>query len=198
MKKTLLGSALVFVLAFGLMTALLLSLAPGLHAQAASGDATGIDLSNSGSGYCPTADRLVQLPAVVGGAEGGLIDLDVSVAPGNGSVFSTVYPLVGVSTQQSEQQAVEEAFAGLPVNPADCDVAFALEQDAGGTGSVDGPSAGVAMTVALRAALTGVPIRKDVIITGRTRETDPSMRASRNGLPRRRSSRTRSTSSTPL
>src|ERR1035437_1689135 len=38
----------------------------------------------------------------------------------------------------------------------------------------------------------------EVIITGRPRDTAPSIMASRRGLPRRRNSRTRSTSSTPL
>ncbi|MDE1797937.1 MAG: hypothetical protein KGH63_00840 [Candidatus Micrarchaeota archaeon] len=121
----------------------------------------------TGSGPCPTADRLIQLAAVVGNEEGGLMDLDVSVAPGNGSIFSTIFPTVGVSTQQSEQEAVAEAFSNLSVRPEDCDVAFALENDGpDGTGSVDGPSAGVAMTVALRAALTGKALRPDVVITG--------------------------------
>ncbi len=174
-------------LAFALLAVLLVALAAAgtAHAFASTGEGPNVTFVNdnfANSSYgavagggaeaspqdrptCPTADRLIQVPAVVGGQEGGLLDLDVSVAPGNGSIFSTVSPTVGLSTQQSEQQAVTEAFANLSVNREDCDVAFALEND-GSSGGVDGPSAGLAMTVALRAALTGKEIRPDVIITG--------------------------------
>jgi predicted S18 family serine protease len=128
------------------------------YAQESSND-FGIDST------CPEGEQTVQVPAVVGGQEGGLLELDVWVGPGEGGVYTSISPTVGVSTQVSQQTAVSVAFANLSLHRKDCDVVFSLRNE-GESSSVDGPSAGLAMTVALRAALTGATVRPDVIITG--------------------------------
>lgn len=119
----------------------------------------------SSSPPCPTAERTVVVPAVVNTPEGGLLAIRAQVAPGSGSVLSTVEPMVGAMTQESQAIAAKEAFRGLSFDPSRCDVRFYVI-DANGAPSVDGPSAGMAMTTALRAALTNRTLRDDVSITG--------------------------------
>ncbi len=114
---------------------------------------------------CPIASRTITVPAVVSDQEGGLLHIEAMVRPGNGMVYMGVDPLTGASTQMSAQMAAQEAFSGLNVSEQDCDVEFTIGDD-GQSQSVDGPSAGLAMTVALRAALTDATLRDDVIITG--------------------------------
>ena len=114
---------------------------------------------------CPVASRTITVPAVVSGQEGGLLYIEAAVRPGNGTVYMGVDPLTGASTQMSAQEAAREAFRGLDVNRSDCDVEYTIG-DGGQSQSVDGPSAGLAMTVALRAALTNATLRDDVIVTG--------------------------------
>lgn len=114
---------------------------------------------------CPTAERTMLVPAVVGEQGGGLLHMTVRVHPGNGAVLTTVSPVVGPSTQESQVQAVREAFRGLDISPSQCEVEYYF-RDPAGAPSLDGPSAGMAMTVVLRAALTDRTIRDDVSITG--------------------------------
>ncbi|MFH0927375.1 MAG: S16 family serine protease [Candidatus Micrarchaeota archaeon] len=115
--------------------------------------------------YCPTAVRQINVPAVVTGQEGGLLRVVVSVAPGNGSIYTEISPIVGASTQQSQAKAVEQAFASAGIKQSGCDVHFSFA-DMGQSPAVDGPSAGVAMAVALKAALQNATIRDDVAVTG--------------------------------
>lgn len=115
---------------------------------------------------CPTAERTAHIPAVVNDQEGGLLRLFVRVEPGNGTVYTAVDPTVGISTQLSEQRAAAEAFANLSIRREECDVHFSFESLGDSSRSVDGPSAGLAMATALRAALTGRTIREDVTATG--------------------------------
>ena len=114
---------------------------------------------------CPTASRDIYLAAVTGETSGGLFHLHVDVKPGNGSVYTSVSPLTGFSTQQSEQDAVEYAFASTGMDRRKCDVSFSMQGDFGGS-SVDGPSAGAAMALATRAALLNENIRQDIVVTG--------------------------------
>ena len=114
---------------------------------------------------CPTAERSLLVPAVVGEQGGGLLRMTVRVHPGNGAVLTTVTPVVGPSTQESQSQAVHEAFRGLDTKQSQCEVEFYFS-DPSGAPSLDGPSAGMAMTVVLRAALTNQTLRDDVSITG--------------------------------
>jgi len=122
-------------------------------------------LSPSLYSLCPTAERTIVIPAVVNASEGGLLGIRVRVQPGDGQTLSTIEPMVGAMTQASQALAAKEAFRGLPINPDECEVHFYI-YDAHGAPSVDGPSAGMAMTTALRAALTNKTIRNDVSITG--------------------------------
>ncbi len=114
---------------------------------------------------CPTAERTMLVPAVVGEQGGGLLRMYVLVHPGNGAVLTTVVPVVGPSTQESQVEAVREAFRGLDISQQQCEVEFYFK-DPQEAPSLDGPSAGMAMTVVLRAALTNRTVRDDVSMTG--------------------------------
>ncbi len=114
---------------------------------------------------CPVSSASIMVPAVVGQQGGGLLRLTVRTEPGNGSVLTTIVPIVGPATQASQSQAVSEAFRGLQYSQNQCEVEFFFS-DPNGAPSVDGPSAGMAMTVALRAALTNKTVRRDISITG--------------------------------
>ncbi|MCL6089046.1 MAG: hypothetical protein M1530_02675, partial [Candidatus Marsarchaeota archaeon] len=127
--------------------------------------AAAANYSSFGTGLCPIAARSIMVPAVVDNQEGDLLRITVTTQPGSGDVLTTVEPMVGLSTQESQGIAVQEAFRGLDLNPDRCEVHFYIQQ-AQGAPSVDGPSAGLAMTIALRAALTGQSIRPDVSVTG--------------------------------
>ena len=97
---------------------------------------------------------------------GGLFLLHVQVQPGNGSIYTGISPFVGVSTQQSEQDAVDYAFYSSGMNLSQCDVFFSMIGDFGPTNSVDGPSAGTAMALATKAALLNETLRPDIAVTG--------------------------------
>jgi len=103
------------------------------------------------------------VPAVIG-TNGGVINVTVSLIPGEGDVYITSYPRVGVSTQESVEKAVSYAYF---VSSADekCDVLFKFgrEQSAG---YVDGPSAGAAFTAMSYALFENETMRNDTIITG--------------------------------
>lgn len=124
-----------------------------------------LGLPLAGAKACPEAERVMHIPAVVSDQEGGLLEVHVVTQPGDGYVYTDISPLVGVSTQLSERQAVHEAFARANYNESQCDVTFWFS-DIRQTESVDGPSAGLAMTVALEAALENTTLRDDVTITG--------------------------------
>ena len=114
---------------------------------------------------CPTAERRIYLAAVTGENTGGVFQLVVDVHPGNGTVYTAVSPRTGITTQESEDMAVTYAFAASGMDRRECDVLFRIEGNFGDN-TVDGPSAGGAMTVATHAALIGAQIRQDVVMTG--------------------------------
>ncbi|MCX6770274.1 MAG: hypothetical protein NT051_06425, partial [Candidatus Micrarchaeota archaeon] len=122
-------------------------------------------LSSISSAACPTAHRQVKLAAVIGEETGGIFTLLVDVKPGNGTIYTSINPLIGVATQESEQMAVSYAFNSTGINQSECDVFFSMFGDFGGN-RVDGPSAGAAMALATRSALLGTPFRQDVVVTG--------------------------------
>ena len=64
--------------------------------------------------------------------------------------------------QQSQEIAANFAFGGKNLQ---CDVLYRIRAS-DGTAYVDGPSAGAAMALALKAALEGREIRDDIVITG--------------------------------
>jgi len=114
---------------------------------------------------CPTESREINMAAVVSENSGGIFVLHVEVRPGNGSIYTSISPRIGFSTQESEQAAVDYAFSQSSVQRKDCDVLFSMSGDFGGN-RIDGPSAGGAMSIAVKAALTNRAIRRDVVMTG--------------------------------
>ena len=114
---------------------------------------------------CPVAQRDIYLAAVTGENTGGVFQLHVEVKPGSGSTYTSVNPRTGLSTQESEDTAATYAFSSTGVDKRQCDVLLSMNGDFGGN-SVDGPSAGGAMTAAMIAALTNRTIRQDVVMTG--------------------------------
>ena len=122
-------------------------------------------LSSFSFAYCPTAKRNIYLAAVTGENTGGVFQLEVEVRPGSGQIYTSISPRIGIATQESEEIAVNYAFSAAGMNRKECDVLYRIIGDFGDS-SVDGPSAGGAMTVATHAALSGRQIRQDVVMTG--------------------------------
>lgn len=114
---------------------------------------------------CPTATRQIYLAAVTGENSGGVFQLEVQVRPGTGQIYTSISPRIGISTQESEETAVNYAFSASGMDRQECDVLYRIIGDFGDS-AVDGPSAGGAMTVATHAALMGKQIRQDVVMTG--------------------------------
>jgi hypothetical protein len=114
---------------------------------------------------CPTQSREIKMAAVVGENTGGIFVLRVDVRPGNGGIYTSIDPRIGFSTQESEWQAVDYAFGSSGVKQSECDVLFSMRGDFGGN-RIDGPSAGGAMSIAVKAALDNRAIRRDVVMTG--------------------------------
>jgi len=117
------------------------------------------------STQCPVAERDIFLAAVTGENSGGIFQLHVETKPGSGDTYASVNPRIGYSTQESEDTAVGYALAASGIPKESCDVLFKMNGDFSGSG-VDGPSAGGAMAVAVRAALLNKSIRQDVVMTG--------------------------------
>ncbi|MCX8197546.1 MAG: hypothetical protein N3G80_04520 [Candidatus Micrarchaeota archaeon] len=122
-------------------------------------------ISLSSSFICPTAQRTIYVAAVTGESSGGLFQLEVKIRPGSGLVYTGVIPRTGYTTQESELAAVQYAFASAGADLKSCDVFFTLKGNFG-QNTVDGPSAGAAMAIATKAALTNKTIRQDVAVTG--------------------------------
>ncbi|MCX8197607.1 MAG: hypothetical protein N3F07_00195 [Candidatus Micrarchaeota archaeon] len=115
--------------------------------------------------YCPNATRSIYLAAVTGEDRGGVFLLEVDVRPGNGTIYTSIHPRTGLLTQESQEAAVEHAFAGSGIMRKECDVLFRIKGNFG-ENVVDGPSAGAAMAIAAKAALMNKSIRKDIVMTG--------------------------------
>jgi uncharacterized protein len=114
---------------------------------------------------CPSESREISMAAVVDENSGGLFTLHVDVKPGTGKIFTSIDPRIGFSTQESEQGAVDYAFSHSSARREECDVFFSMRGNFG-SNRVDGPSAGGAMSIAVKAALTNQSIRRDVVMTG--------------------------------
>ena len=122
-------------------------------------------LSSLSFAFCPTAKRNIYLAAVTGENSGGVFQLEVEVRPGTGQIYTSISPRIGIATQESEETAANYAFAAAGMKKKECDVFYRIIGNFGDS-SVDGPSAGGAMTVATHAALPGKQIRQDVVMTG--------------------------------
>ena len=114
---------------------------------------------------CPAESREISMAAVVSENEGGIFVLHVETRPGNGTIYTSINPRIGFSTQESEQAAVDYAFSQSDVPRKDCDIFFSMRGNFG-SNKIDGPSAGGAMSIAVKAAITNRSIRRDVVMTG--------------------------------
>lgn len=111
---------------------------------------------------CAPAVKTANLAAVLADGKGAVVPLEVELKPGSGQVYTSIEPKTGMGTQDSQQAAVKFAFGG---GNGGCDVYFRIKAS-DGTAYVDGPSAGAAMALAIRAALTNNTVRNDIVITG--------------------------------
>jgi len=93
-------------------------------------------------------------------------ELTISIVPGSGKIWSSIGPLIGTSTQQTERLAVEVAKNYFSdVNKYD--YMFDIKSNAS---VVEGPSAGAAMTLLLVSMLEDKKLPNYVSITGQISE----------------------------
>jgi uncharacterized protein len=102
------------------------------------------------------------VPAIVGNG-GQLVNVTVSIIPGEGDVYVNVYPRTGITTQESIEQAVTYAHF-FSKQSRGCDVV--VDFDENNAGFIEGPSAGTALTVMTVALLENKSLRNDTIMTG--------------------------------
>jgi predicted S18 family serine protease len=114
--------------------------------------------------YAKTLTSTIDLPAVTSEGNGILSQLEVEIKPGKGRVLLTISPYTGIQTQNSEIIAVNVARKYTDFDFDNHDVIFTI--NAANANSVDGPSAGAAMAVAVIAAVEEKEIRTDASITG--------------------------------
>ena len=101
--------------------------------------------------------------------EGTIMDILVSIREnGDGLVLVNTEIPTGVDFQESAKAAVNVAQDYMDADLSDKDIVFSISIDADKSAlqTVDGYSAGAAMTVLLVSELWGMPIRNDVVITG--------------------------------
>jgi uncharacterized protein len=109
------------------------------------------------------SNATIGVVAVTVNGTGILSSLEVEIIPGRGRTLIVTEPLIGINTQNSERVAKEVAEKIVGASLDDKDVIFTISTDAG---SVDGPSAGAAMVVAMVSAMTGKKLNPNVIVTG--------------------------------
>ncbi len=97
--------------------------------------------------------------------EGVVTDIIVAIAPGSGQVFVNTVPLTGYDFQETARIAVEVAASRAHVNPNQYDFGFTIRGPMQ-IQVVDGPSAGLPMTVAAYSAMIKKPANPNVYSTG--------------------------------
>ncbi|MCC7552185.1 hypothetical protein KO317_00790 [Candidatus Micrarchaeota archaeon] len=115
--------------------------------------------------FCPTGMKQIDVPAVVGGDDGGSLSIQIMIEPGEGNVYTSIFPKTGISTQTSEENAAISAFYISNKELSECTVYFDVINTLNSK-YVDGPSAGASMAIAISAILDNKNIRNDAIITG--------------------------------
>jgi predicted S18 family serine protease len=115
---------------------------------------------------CPQASRDIQVPAAVSHQEGELLKITVAIAPGEGVIYTTIRPTTGTMTQQSQFDAISYAFSSVQKKIGECEIKISFDDMKEQTPSIEGPSAGLAMAIATKAALELKDIREDVAVTG--------------------------------
>ncbi|MCX8189953.1 MAG: SHOCT domain-containing protein [Candidatus Diapherotrites archaeon] len=93
-------------------------------------------------------------------------ELNISIVPGNGRIWSSVGPLIGTSTQHTEKVAVNVA-RNYSKDVNKYDYMFDIKSDAS---VVEGPSAGAAMALLLISMLQDKKLPNYVSITGQIYE----------------------------
>jgi predicted S18 family serine protease len=106
----------------------------------------------------------MQVPAVLTTQGGELVTLEVEIRAGTGMVYVATTPLVGTQTQDSARTAftVARNIEGI----GDTYDALIRLRDASGSASVDGPSAGAAMTLLMLSIFENKSVRNDITMTG--------------------------------
>jgi predicted S18 family serine protease len=115
----------------------------------------------SGSAHMP-------IPAVFEdniSSNGELINVSIDLTNGSGNVFMKTVPHVGISTQQSANDAIHYAFYISNMSFENCDAYVGVEST-DIIGEIDGPSAGMAFSVLAFAVLNDLGVRRDATITG--------------------------------
>lgn len=114
----------------------------------------------------------VPVPAVFSTNGAELVVLEVELRNGMGYVYFATNPLVGTQTQDSARTAFSVATGMTGVgNKYD---ALLRLRNTSGSNSVDGPSAGAAMTLMMLSLLENKTVRNDLTMTG-TIESDGSV-----------------------
>ena len=96
---------------------------------------------------------------------GAVSNVVVYTQPGTGHVFVETQPVTGVDFQETARTAVAVASERANVNPNQRDFEFVLSVPKG-VDEVDGPSAGLPMTIATYSAITKKPANEHVYSTG--------------------------------
>ncbi len=106
-------------------------------------------------------------PAVTGSV-GTLINLTVSQIPGNGDIFISTSPPIGVSTQESmhtAKQAAESLYSQkMHHSPPQCSYLIRADNNQAG-GYLDGPSGGGQFAILFYALISGKKVRSDAIMS---------------------------------
>src|SRR3989344_3654198 len=105
----------------------------------------------------------LSVPAVTNEGKGVITELEVEIIPGKGRILFNSEPFTGIQTQNSERvaQLVAENFTGVNLSSKDVILTFRVPAI-----SIDGPSAGAAMTVLLISVLENKTIRNDTTLSG--------------------------------
>lgn len=111
--------------------------------------------------YLPRSE--MKIFAVTSSGEGMDANLIIEVKPGSGKIFSNVNSQIGSLTQESERNAVLATEKILPKYKDKYDYFFEIQSVAS---SVDGPSAGAAMSLLLVSMLSDTELSGKVSITG--------------------------------
>ncbi|MEW6528312.1 MAG: S16 family serine protease [Candidatus Micrarchaeota archaeon] len=105
------------------------------------------------------------LPAVASN-NGVIVNVTMELENGDGNIYFSVYPNVGISTQDSAKNAIEYAFERTKMNKNLCNVKIRAHLPNTINGYLDGPSGGAALALMGIAAIEKQNMRSDAMITG--------------------------------
>jgi len=94
----------------------------------------------------------IMAPAVTPDGYGVMTEIEIEVIPGRGRVLLNTEPFIGLQTQNSEKIAAEIASKYTGIDNSDKDIIVTFRVNAT---SIDGPSAGAAITTAIISAISG-------------------------------------------